>query len=91
MSGEVRRLQYLVSILQTISGLEIDMKYSITCEQMKWKDVPGILYNRRIPIRFQDKLYKRVVRPAMMYRWECWEVDRTEYECDRYENVKLDE
>ena len=39
-----------------------------------WKRVSGILCDRRISLRVKGKVYKTVVRPAMMYGAETWAV-----------------
>lgn len=35
----------------------------------------GVLRDKRIPIRLKGRVYKTVVRPAMLYESECWAVD----------------
>ena len=39
-----------------------------------WKRISGILCDRRISLRVKGKVYKTVVRPAMMYGAETWVV-----------------
>ena len=39
-----------------------------------WKRVSGIVCDRRISLRVKGKVYKTVVRPAMMYGAETWAV-----------------
>ncbi|XP_070029783.1 uncharacterized protein [Nicotiana sylvestris] len=41
---------------------------------MKWRLASGVLCDKRVPPIFKGKLYKVVVRPAMMYKAECWPV-----------------
>ena len=42
------------------------------------KRVSGILCNRRINLRVKGKVYKTVVRPAMMYAAETWAVKKAQ-------------
>lgn len=63
------------------------MKHKIKCGWIKFS-LSGILCDERIPTRLNGKCYKTLVRPVM-----CWTVDRTdrtEFECGKYENVKMD-
>ena len=43
-----------------------------------WKSVSGILYDRRISLGVKGKVYKTVVRPAMMYGAETWAVKKAQ-------------
>ena len=49
--------------------------------------------DRRISLRVKGKVYKTVVRPAMMYGAETWAVKkaREEVGCGGNEDVKMDE
>jgi len=48
-----------------------------TCfHKIKWREASGILYDKRISIKLNSKFYKTAVRPAMMYRPECWTIDK---------------
>ena len=37
---------------------------------MSWKKVSGVLCNRKLSARVKGKMYKSVVRPAMLYGME---------------------
>ena len=59
-----------------------------------WRRVSGILCDRIISLRVNGKVYKTVVRPAMMYDAETWAVKKSTREdvgCGRNEDVKMDE
>ncbi len=43
-----------------------------------WKRISGILCDRRISLRVKGKVYKTVVRPAMMYGAETWAVKKAQ-------------
>ena len=40
--------------------------------------VPGVLCDQRIHLRVQGKVYRTVVRPAMMYGAEAWAVKKAQ-------------
>ena len=60
-----------------------------------WKRISGILCDRRISFRVKGKIYKRVVRLAMVYSAETWAMKkahvREEVGCGGNEEVKMDE
>ncbi len=43
-----------------------------------WKKATGVLCDKRISARVKGKVYKSVVRPAMMYGAETWAVKRAQ-------------
>ena len=43
---------------------------------MKLRIISKILYDRRIPIKLNAKLYKTTIRLAMLYDVECWAVKK---------------
>ena len=50
-----------------------------TCTRMEnWKRVSGIMCDRRISLRVNGKVYKTVIRPAMMYSADMWAVKKAQ-------------
>ena len=41
---------------------------------MKWKQLTGVLCDKKVPIKLKDKVYKTVIKPTMTYGAECWAV-----------------
>lgn len=41
--------------------------HRIKCRCMKWRKASSVLCDKRIPIGLKGKLYKTVVKPAMMF------------------------
>ena len=54
------------------------MTHRIQSGWKNWMRVSGILCDRRISLRVKRKLYKMVVRPAMMYGAETWAVKKAQ-------------
>ena len=43
----------------------------------KWREVSGVMCDKKMPIKLKDKIYKTIVKPAMIYGSECWAVKKT--------------
>ena len=46
------------------------MRKRIQAGWMNWKKVSGVLRDRKLSARVKGKMYKSVVRPAMLYGME---------------------
>ena len=75
--------------------LYAEMTHRIQSGWKNWKRISGILCDRRISLRVKGKVYKTVVRPAMMYGAETWAVkkahEKKKVGCGGNEHVKMDE
>ena len=74
----VNTFKYLGATLAENGDLDAEMTRRIQSGWQNWKRVSGILCDRRISLRFKGKVYKTVVRPAMMYRAETWAVKKAQ-------------
>ena len=43
---------------------------------MKWKEVSGVMCDRKMPVALKDIVFKTIIRPAMTYGSECWAVKK---------------
>ncbi len=59
--------KYLGVTLAENGDLHAEMTHRIQSGWKNWKRISGILCDRRISLRVKGKVYKTVVRPAMMY------------------------
>jgi hypothetical protein len=39
---------------------------------VKWRQISGILCDKKVPNKLKNKFYKTIIRPTMMYGVECW-------------------
>ena len=74
----VNTFKYLGATLAGHGDLDAEMTHRIQSGWQNWKRVSGILCDRRISLRVKGKVYKTVVRPAMMYGAETWAVKKAQ-------------
>ena len=43
---------------------------------MKWKEVTGVMCDRKMPVELKDNVFKTITRPAMTCGSECWAVKK---------------
>ena len=41
-------------------------------------DLSGVIYDKNVPVKLKSKMYKTLVRPAMVYWSECWALRKRE-------------
>ena len=42
------------------------------------REVSGVMCDKKMPIKLKDKIYKTIVKPAMIYGSECWAVKKND-------------
>ena len=88
----VNTFKYLGATLEENGDLDAEMTHIIQSGWKSWKRVSRILCDRRISLRIKGKVYKTVIRPAMMYgAGAIEESTREEVGCGGNEDVKIDE
>ena len=88
----VNTFKYLGATLEDNGDLDAEMTHRIQSGWKSWKRVSGILCDRRMSLRIKGKVYKTVVRPAMMYSAGAIEESTREaVGCGGNEDVKIDE
>ncbi|EYB93809.1 hypothetical protein Y032_0178g644 [Ancylostoma ceylanicum] len=73
---QAEQFQYLGSILSADGTVDAAVGGRIACAWLKWREATGILCDRRCSRVLKGKIYRTVVRPAMMYGSECWPVTK---------------
>jgi hypothetical protein len=67
---------YLGSMLQKNGDIDEDVSHRIKIGWLKWRQASGVLCDPRVPLKLKGKFYRTVIRPAMLYRAECWHTKR---------------
>ena len=68
----VTTFKYLVSTLAENGDLMRRLRIENNPDWKNWKRESGILCDRRISLRVKWKVYKTIVKPAMVYAAETW-------------------
>ena len=69
---EVQKYKYLGSVVQQDGKMSI----RIQAGWSNWKKVSGVLCERKMPMRLKGKVYRTVVRPALLDGTETWPMIR---------------
>ena len=68
--------RYLGSMLQSNGDIDEDVCHMIKAGSMKWRQVSGILCDKKVPQKVKGKFCRTAVRPVMLYGAECWPTKR---------------
>ena len=72
----VTSFKYIGSLFTSEGGSQADVNNRIRIGWMKWKEVSGVMCDRKMPVELKDKVFKTIIRPAMTYGSECWAVKK---------------
>ena len=61
----VTSFKYLGSLSTSEEGSQADVNNRIRIGWMKWKEVSGVMCDRKMPVKLKDKVFKTIIRPAM--------------------------
>ena len=67
---------YLGSTVAKNGDLDREKTQRILAGWKNWKNMSGVLCDKRINVRAKGKVFKTVVRPAMLYGAETWGLKR---------------
>jgi len=56
------------------------VKNRIKADWQKWKELSGVVCDRKMPVGIKGKVYKTIIRPVMIYGAEAWSPRRKEEE-----------
>ena len=79
--GKTTQFRYLGSCISHDGDISIEVQHRVNAAWMKWRQVTGVLCDKRMPLRLKSKLYRAVVRPVAMYGSECWPTTKNKEQC----------
>ena len=77
LEGELS-FKYLDSVIDGSGWCGKDVDGRIKVAWSRWRDLSGVMYDKKVPTKLKSMLYKTVVRPAMVYVSECWALRKQE-------------
>ena len=78
MLEQVKVFKYLGSVVQEDGGMKNEISNRIQSGWRNWRKCSGVLCDRKIPVKLKGKVYKTVIRPAMLHAAETWATKETE-------------
>ena len=72
----VHHFKYLGSGVEETGGMTTEISQRVSAAWRNWKRCSGVLCDRRMPVKLKGKVYKTVVRPALLYGAETWATTR---------------
>ena len=70
----MEHFKYLASEIEAEEGVLGAVKQRVKAAWAKWREVTGVICDRKIPRKLKCKIYKTVVRPVLLYGGKCWAV-----------------
>ena len=72
----VHHFKYHGSSVEETRGMTTEITQKVSAAWRNWKRCSGVLCDRRMPVKLRGKVYKTVVRPALLYGAETWATTR---------------
>ena len=67
---KVEEFKYLGSTMEQSGGTDREVAMRIQADWTAWRKITGVLCDRRVPAKVKGRMYKSMVRPAMLYGME---------------------
>ena len=72
----VTTFKYIGSMFDAEGGTTTGCKNRVRLAWNKWREVTGVLCDKKVPVKLKHKMYKTVIRPTMTYGDECWTMQK---------------
>ncbi|XP_063615413.1 uncharacterized protein LOC134788453 [Penaeus indicus] len=87
--AQVREFKYLGSIVQEDGGSDKEVTKRIQAGWGAWKKITGVMCDKNVPEKVKGRLYKTLVRPAMIYGMETVAVTKVQEERMQVAEMKM--
>ena len=64
---QVEEFKYLGSVIAEEGGVEKAVRKRVKEAWNKWREVSGVILDRKIPLKLKMKVYKSIIRPVLLY------------------------
>ena len=75
---QVNNFKYLGVTISEEGGSEEAERARVSAAWGKWRDLSGVICDKKMPRKLTIKLYMTVIRPVLLYGAECWTVRKKE-------------
>ena len=69
---QVEKFKYLGVTISDGGGSEEAVRARVSAAWAKWRELSGVIYDKKMPRKLKTKLYLTTIRPVMLYGAECW-------------------
>ena len=74
----MNKFKYLGVTISEEGGSEEAVRARVSAAWGQWRDISGVISDKKIPKKLKIKLYMTVIRPVLLYGAECWTVRKKE-------------
>ena len=75
---QVNKFKYIGVAISEKGGSEEAVRARVSAAWGKWRDLSGVIGDKKMPRKLKFKLYMTVIRPVLLYGAECWTVGKKE-------------
>ena len=87
--NRVKNFKYLGSKVASDGNMDAEITHRVQAGWRNWRKMSGVLCDRKMNVKLKGKVYKTVVRPAMMYGAETWPLKKTQERKLEVEEMKM--
>ena len=75
---QAEEFKYLGSVIAEEGGTEKAVRKRVKEAWHKWREVSGVILDKKIPLKLTMKVYKSIIRPVLLYGCEIWALRKKE-------------
>jgi len=68
------KFKYLGTVIDQAGGCEAEVTRRISAAWNRWRDLSGVLCDKKVPKQLKVLLYKTVIKPTLIYGNETWPI-----------------
>ena len=69
---QVEKFKYLGTTLVSEGGCEQAVKDRVSTAWARWRELTGVMCDKKMPVKLKLKIYRTVLRPILLYGAETW-------------------
>ena len=70
----VQSFKYIVSMIDRRGGATKDVESRVTKAWSKWRELSGVICDKKVPTTLKILIYQTVIRPTLLYGCETWQM-----------------